>query len=235
MSDKVARPNQTPPSLARKCGKTFGVVARPMWLRTSDHLRLYAIEAGRGASAVILLHETPATLCGWLPFVPKLTAAGLRVFAFDLRGFGDSQAGTGTSAHSYGRDLRAAIDEARAAGARHVILIGASYGGAVALNFAPRLDESALISISGEATFPQANLNGLAAIPSLNVPLLIVGSRHDHWLPVTTARALIRRAGTRDKRLVLYPGSYHGWDIVEYAPYARDARATIVAWIRRHS
>ena len=225
-----------PRSLATKCGETAGVSARPLWLTTSDRLRLYAIEAGSGPVAVVLVHESPADLCGWVPFIPSLIGARLRVLAFDLRGFGESQTPKGQRAlHAYDRDLRAAIAHERAIGAKRVFLLGASFGGAAVLNFAPTLDADGVISLSGEASFPAAALNGLATVPRLNKPLLIVGSRDDHWLPVAQARALVRRAGSSDKRLALYPGAFHGWDIVKKAPYAATARALILTWIRARS
>ena len=225
-----------PRSLAAKCGETAGVSARPLWLTTSDGLRLYAIEAGTGPVAVVLVHESPADVCGWVPFIPSLVGARLRVLAFDLRGFGESQTPRGEKAlHAYDRDLRAAIAHERAAGAIRVFLLGASFGGAAVLNFAPMLDADGVISLSGEASFPAAALNGLATVPRLRKPLLIVGSRHDHWLPVTQALALVRRAGSTDKRLALYPGAFHGWDIVKKAPYSAKARTLILGWIRARS
>ena len=213
-----------------------GVSARPLWLTTPDRLRLYAIEAGSGPVAVVLVHESPADLCGWVPFIPSLIRARLRVLAFDLRGFGESQTPKGQRAlHAYDRDLRAAIAHERATGAKRVFLLGASFGGAAVLNFAPMLDADGVISLSGEASLPNEALNGLATVPRLEKPLLIVGSRHDHWLPVVQALALVRRAGSTDKRLALYPGAFHGWDIVKKAPYAPKARALILGWIRARS
>jgi alpha-beta hydrolase superfamily lysophospholipase len=160
----------------------------------------------------------------------------LRVLAFDLRGFGESQTPKGEKAlYAYDRDLRAAIGHERAAGAKRVFLLGASFGGAAVLNFAPMLDADGIISLSGEASLPNEALNGLAMVPRLEKPLLIVGSRHDHWLSVIQARALVRRAGSTDKRVALYPGAFHGWDIVKKAPYAAKARALILDWIRARS
>ena len=46
------------------------------------------------------------------------------------------------------------------------------------------------------------------------------------------ARRLLRSAGSRDKRLVLFPGAFHGWQIVEEAPYAPTARRLVLKWIR---
>ncbi len=223
------------PTLKAKCRETYGVAAKPLQLTASDGIELYAIEAGSGRTAVVLAHESPGDLCGWLPYIPSLTRAGLRVLALDLRGFGDSEAAPGGAYHAFGRDLAAAVARARADGAKRVILMGASYGGAVVLTYAPQLPVAGVISLSGEVYLPDARHNPLASASRLRVPLLVVGSRHDHYLPVEDARALVRRAATKDKRAALYPGYGHGWEIVEGPPYAAQARALILSWIRARS
>jgi alpha-beta hydrolase superfamily lysophospholipase len=196
---------------------------------------LYAIEIGVGPVAVVLAHESPASLCGWLPYIPTLTAAGLRVLAFDFRGFSDSVLPARAPARAFDRDLVAAAARVRADGARRVFLLGASYGGAIALTYAPRLSLDGVISLSGEPYLPSAKANPLVSASHLRVPLLIVGSRHDHYLPIKDALALLRRVGSKDKRTAFYPGGWHGWGIVENAPYAGKARALILAWIRARS
>jgi alpha-beta hydrolase superfamily lysophospholipase len=136
---------------------------------------------------------------------------------------------------AYDRDLAAVVARARADGAKQVFLMGASYGGAIALTYAPGLALGGVISLSGEAYLPGAAANALASAPRLQAPLLIVGSRHDHWLPVKDALALLRHAGSKDKRTAFYPGGWHGWSIVETAPYAARARALVLAWIHARS
>lgn len=116
-----------------------------------------------------------------------------------------------------------------------MFLVGASFGGAAALAYAPQLDVDGVVSLSGEARLAGAKLDGLAQVARLRRPLLIVGSRHDRYLPVSDALALLRRAGTKDKRTALYPGGFHGWDIVEDAPYAARARALVLRWLRARS
>ncbi|HSP71904.1 MAG TPA: alpha/beta fold hydrolase [Gaiellaceae bacterium] len=230
----AAAAGEQPPALAAKCGAS-SVAAQPFWLQAEDGFRLYAVEAGEGATGVLLAHESPADLCGWLPYVETLTRAGIRVLAFDFRGFGDSRPAPDAAPLAYDRDLRAAVGRLRADGARKVFLIGASFGGAAALAYAPELDVDGVVSLSGEAHLAGAKLNGLAQVARLRRPLLIVGSRHDRYLPVSDALALLRRAGTTDKRTALYPGGFHGWDIVEDAPYAARARALVLRWIRARS
>ena len=60
------------------------------------------------------------------------------------------------------------------------------------------------------------------------------GSRHDRYLSVADALRLLRRAGSRDKRTALYPGAFHGWDLVEDAPYAVHVRSLVLGWLRAH-
>ncbi len=43
-----------PPSLVVACGNADAFPAQSLWLTTSDHVRLYAIEAGTGSTTVVL-------------------------------------------------------------------------------------------------------------------------------------------------------------------------------------
>jgi alpha-beta hydrolase superfamily lysophospholipase len=158
------------------------------------------------------------------------------VIAFDFRGTGDSPTpASSTEQSAYDRDYAAAIGRLRADGSSEIVVIGASLGAARALEYGPRLDAEAIVSLSGEATLPEYGIDAVPVVPRLRVPLLIVGSRHDAYLPVEAALQLLRRAGSKDKQTAFFPGSWHGWELVEDAPYAAQARAAILRWIRRHT
>ncbi len=221
----------------RKCGATQGAHIAPLWLHTTDGQRLYAVSGGGGNVGVVLAPESPpGDVCGWLPYLASLEGAGLRVIAFDFRGTGDSPTPVKAADQSaYDRDFAAAISSLRADGSTKVVVIGASLGGARALTYGSRLDGDAIVSLSGEATLPEYNINALSVMPRLRVPLLIVGSRHDAYLPVAAALQLLRRAGSKEKAVAFFPGSWHGWELVEDAPYAARARAVILRWIRTHA
>jgi alpha-beta hydrolase superfamily lysophospholipase len=226
---------ESPPPLSSTCGDAPGITAQPSYVRTADGVDLYALDAGTGSTAVVLVHESPANLCGWLPYIPSLTAAGFRVLAFDLRGFGHSAVPPKVPFRAYDRDLAAIVARARGDGAKRVFLMGASYGGAVSLTYAPRLGVDGVISLSGETYLPSSHANPMLSAPRLHVPLLIVGSRRDHYLPVKSALALLKKSGTKDKRTAFYPGGWHGWGIVETAPFAASARSLIAGWLRTRS
>jgi fermentation-respiration switch protein FrsA (DUF1100 family) len=121
-----------PPSLARACGSASGIEAEPFWLQTEDNVRLYAIDAGTGSVAVVLAHQGRSDLCEELPYAKTLVGAGLRVLAFDFRGNGHS-AYPSKNALAYRRDFAAAINHLKGDGATRVFLIGASMGGAAAV------------------------------------------------------------------------------------------------------
>ena len=223
------------PPLARVCGRLpHGQQAETSWLRTSDRVRLFSFEAGSGSTGVVLAHESPGGSCGWLPAVPTFTAHGLRVLAFDFRGFPPSASAPNRSADDFAPDLQAAVDALHADGARKVFVVGASFGGAATLAEAPGLHGAAgFVSLSGEIDLPSTG-NVLPAVRRLREPLLVLASRLDYYLDAAAARRIIRAAGSADKQLALYPGSYHGWDLLERAPYKRRVRSRLLAWLAAH-
>jgi len=89
-----------------------------------------------------------------------------------------------------------------------------------------------LINLSGELKLLNWNLDGIDAVRGLEAPLLVLASRYDGYLDAADARLLYRRAGSSKKRLVIFPGGFHGWAILDEAPYAAQARAAILAWLR---
>lgn len=226
-----------PRPLVEKCGTpSQDVATAPFWLTAADGVHLYAVEDGKGSAGIVLLHESPADLCGWLPYMKTLTQAGFRVLAFDFRGFGDSDRPQSTRDFlAYGRDVRAAVTKLRDEGVKKVFVIGGSFGGVAAVTYAPGLPLAGVVSLSGELALPGTGMSAIAVAPRLRAPLLIVGSRHDRRLSIPDALKLLRRAGSKDKRTAFYPGGFHGWDLVESAPYAARARALVLGWLRARS
>jgi alpha-beta hydrolase superfamily lysophospholipase len=222
-----------PPSLAAACGATSGLKALPLWLTTDDGVRLYAVEAGRGPTAVALAHQGGDDLCGELPYAKTLVASGLRVLAFDFRGWGRSDKPR-RDALALGRDLAAAVVRLRHDGADRVFLIGASMGGAAVVQNTGGLAVTGLVSLSGTRLWPGYGIN-TPGPPGLRAPFLYVGSKSDSRAPLQEARAIFKRVGSRDKRSVFYAGGWHGWGLVQDAPFAARTRALIRAWIRARS
>jgi pimeloyl-ACP methyl ester carboxylesterase len=165
--------DERPPDLRTACGTTEGLSAKPVWLQTSDGVRLYAVEAGRGATTIVLAHEGRDSLCGgWLPYAARLVRSGHRTLLFDFRGNGESESVTGHKALRLDRDLAAAVGRARAGGARRVFLMGASLGGAAAVQNGASLPVNGIVSLSGTRIWPGFGINHYASLPRLRVPFL---------------------------------------------------------------
>jgi pimeloyl-ACP methyl ester carboxylesterase len=223
-----------PPSLQQACGSTSGLAARSSWLKTSDGVRLYAVTAGRGSTVVVLAHAGGANLCGWMPYAATLVRTGLRVLAFDFRDYGLS----GRPAKHWlllGNDLAAAIARARVTGAKCVFLMGASMGGAAVVQNTSSLHVAGRISLSGTRLWQGYGINDPSSLPRIRAPFLYLGSRDDWRAPMKEALGILHRIGARDKRSAFYQGSFHGWDLVDGAPFAARARALVLTWIRNHS
>ena len=230
------------PGLRERCGHGPGKSARVTtgWFRAPDGVLLDGASLGGGSTGIALAHESPGDLCGWASYAGVLSRAGFRVLIFDLRGFGLSQSPSGGRAGRFTRDFEGAVGELRREGASKVFVGGASFGGAASMVAGSRLDSriAGVVSLSGEPDLgnkfgPDAELDAQAAIPRLHAPLLILGSRDDGYLSVEDARALERRAGSRYKRLVVFPGGYHGWDLVDLAPYHERASRVLIGFLRR--
>jgi dienelactone hydrolase len=229
----VATP--APPTLARACGSTSGLDgAQTFWLTTADRVRLYAMEAGRGSTTIVLAHEGRSNLCDTLPYGATLVAAGFRVLAFDFRGHGWSEAPT-RNGLALGNDLAAAVQRSRGDGARHVFLAGASMGGAAVVQDTAGLGVDGRISFSGTRLWPGFGINHDADLATIRAPFLYVGTRDDWRAPLKEALRIFRSVGAHDKRTAFYPGSWHGWDLVTIAPFARRTRTLVLAWIRSRS
>jgi pimeloyl-ACP methyl ester carboxylesterase len=223
----------TPPTLAQACGSAAGLQARSSWLTTADGVRLYEIEAGRGATTIVLAHQGGSNLCDTLSYAKTLVAAGFRVLAFDFRGWGHSELPS-RNRLALGRDLAAAVGRVRAGGAKHVFLAGASMGGAAVVQNTAGLQVDGRISFSGTRLWLGYGVNDPASLPRIRAPFLYVGSRDDPRAPLQEALGIFRRIGSHDKRTVLYAGSWHGWSLVDAAPFAARTRALVLAWIHAH-
>jgi pimeloyl-ACP methyl ester carboxylesterase len=116
----------------------------------ADGVELAVLDEGEG-EAVLLLHGFPDSARLWRHQIPALTAAGFRVVAPDLRGFGASEKPTDVSQYRIGRsvaDLVAVLDELQLEKA-HVVGHdwGAGVAWAMALMAPQRVDRLVAMSV----------------------------------------------------------------------------------------
>ena len=114
--------------------------------------------------------------------------------------------------------------------------MGASLGGAATVAAAPTLRKVAgVISLSGELELPTSEIDAIGSAPNIKLPFLLVGSQADPYLDGPSAHRLYRAVGSKDKQIAVFVDGYHGWDLLEDAPYRKQVRALILGWINARS
>ncbi|MCU1426842.1 MAG: putative hydrolase or acyltransferase of alpha/beta superfamily [Actinomycetia bacterium] len=123
-------------------------------------IRLNVLVEGEG-EPVVLLHGWPDSHLVWRKQVPALVAAGRRVIAPDLRGFGESDKPEGVEPYAIPHllaDLQALVD---ALGIEGFALVGHDWGAALAWAFASlipgRVERLAAISVGHPSAFRDAD------------------------------------------------------------------------------
>src|SRR5215208_3236864 len=101
-------------------------------------------------------------------------------------------------------------------------------GGAASVQNTSTLDVDGRISLSGTRLWRGYRVNDPAGLLRIRAPFLYVGSRNDWRAPLKEALGIFRRMGAGDKRTALYPGSDHGWCLVESSRFAPRARALVL-------
>lgn len=105
------------------------------WVEANG-IRFEVAEAGQGDRLALCLHGFPELHYSWRHQMPVLAEMGYRVWAPNMRGYGETTRPTGFRNYGLGtlaQDVAALID---ASGAREVVLIAHDWGAIVAWHFA---------------------------------------------------------------------------------------------------
>jgi pimeloyl-ACP methyl ester carboxylesterase len=199
-------PTPSPAALPADPG-VYGPVGRSAWMDVDwreqqrfvevDGRWANVIELGGGdpdRPPVVFVHGLSGSWQNWLENLPHFAAAGHRVVAFDLPGFGQSQMPTSKiSIPGYGRFVDALLDRL---GVSAAVVVGNSMGGFIgaelAIQFPARVERLVLVSAAGLTVEYQRNEKVLGALRFAENALTAwagwVGSRSE---------ALARRPRTR--------------------------------------
>jgi uncharacterized protein len=191
------------PTLAQPTA-TFAVATRDAWFTTTDGVRLGGTLYGKGTTGVALAHQVNGMQSQWKGFAQQLAARGYLALAFDFRGRGISEGTFNTDTEDV--DLRTAITYLRAQGATRIVVMGASLGGAVALQVAATEPVVAVATLSAVATFP-GQLVTDAVITSIKAPKLFINSAGDAAAHDTQH---MYDVASPPKAIHLYSGNAHG-------------------------
>lgn len=187
----------------------------------TNGIRMHYVSEGEGP-LVVLLHGFPEFWYAWRHQIPALAAAGFRVVAPDLRGFGETDKPLGWQQYTMTRltaDIAGLLD---ALGAEKAHIVGHDWGASLAWAFAmhrpERVDRLAIMNGPHPVRFMAALRNPRQLsrswymfafqLPGLPERLM----QRDHW------RAL-RDTFTTDPR----PGAFTAEDIERYVAAAEGA------------
>ena len=137
-------------------------------LSVNNHTVSYADEGPDGAPILILVHGFPFNKSMWNKQVEALIE-NYRVIAYDIRGFGNSETGTGTiSIELFVEDLLGLMDALKI---DRALLCGLSMGGYIALNaisnFPKRFSALILCDTNCVADTPEIKHKRMMAIESI--------------------------------------------------------------------
>ena len=194
-------PEQAPPRPA--CARPSDEV-REIVLDPAIHLQVTVLLTGAGARGVAVFPQSDGDICQFADLAHHLADTGYRVATF------------GPWSSPYDRPVAATYAALTAAGARRVVLLGASQGAALALATAPTLDPrpAGVVSLSAEST--AGTFDAIAGVAAYPGPVLLVGTENDMYAPGgVTRRMAERHAG--DEQVLLFPGGDHGIQLLPRA------------------
>ena len=185
--------------------------------RSPGRHRTPAAILGTGTVGVVLSNQGDNDLCRWLPFARRLVGGGVRVLVYDYR-WGTEPA-----------EARAAVAALRRRGVKRVALAGASLGAAASLVAGATKPRGAVgvVSLSGVA---YAMVGVRSAVRRLTLPVLFVAAEADEFSAGPDAREFYASAPSKDKKLIVVPGTAHGTDLLADA----TIRQTVADWLVAH-
>jgi pimeloyl-ACP methyl ester carboxylesterase len=172
-----------------------------------------------GRPVLLLVHGTAAWSGTWFSLVQALERAGYRVVAVDLPPFGFSDKGVGTdfSRPAQAERLRAVLD---AEGATRATVVGHSFGGGPALEFALRWPGrverlvlvDAALGLQASPPDPSTPACRLLAVPALRDTLVAATAGNPLWSGTLLRSFVARKDAVTPERLAEYrrPASVRG-------------------------
>jgi pimeloyl-ACP methyl ester carboxylesterase len=169
-----------------------------------DGRRVNVVEIGAGEPEMVFVHGLAGSWQNWLENLPHFAAAGHRVVAFDLPGFGASEAPRSKiSIPGYGRLVDTLLDRL---GVGPAVLVGNSMGGFIAaevsIQYPARVQRLVLVSAAGLTVEYQRNDRALAAIQYARRLLMawggFIGTRSEAIAGRPRARRLLMRLVVHD-------------------------------------
>lgn len=161
--------------------------AAPVSIPVPDSAPLSGDHTGAGTSGVVLIHDDARSKLDWKDLSKRLASRGYQLLSVDLRGHGDTPGTlTDDSYAPMATDIAHAIAFLKAQGASSISLVGAGFGGNLALHVAAEHPEVMGVGMLS----PRLSAHGYRSTTSVAIygdrPLFLAGGEGDQ----STARAI---------------------------------------------
>jgi hypothetical protein len=207
------------------CVPLSGAV-RKVVIRSASGTPLSAGLIGGGGTTFVLTDESDENLCSWLPVIATLRTHGYSALLYDY-----------SDATELPREVTAAVRSALGAGARHVVLMGASVGARASIEAAVARPRGviAVVSLSAEQSVRSDPTDLAAVARRVKLPTLLISSSADPFVAGFTPQ-LRRSLGASDKHALILPGLDHGTELLtgKYGPHVDAAILKFVADLSRN-
>ena len=209
-------------------------MSEPVSLRGEGEVHLEGRLFGSGEVGVVLAHMGGSgDQSQWLALAGLLAEHGYRVLTYNRRGTcpgGDLGSSGGRNEGGGWQDLTFLVERLRDAGARRVIVGGASLGAMESLYALSRgLDADGLIWVSGIDLYQGVPVT--EQVDDLTVPKLFIAGEFDDE-PAELQRVFERNAPGQNEIVTLDTGE-HGTDILDFgqAPIADEFRQAVMDFL----
>ncbi|HET9421539.1 MAG TPA: alpha/beta fold hydrolase [Nocardioides sp.] len=206
----------TDEALTDRCGGIETPETETTRVDSSTGEQLYAVAAGTGETAVVLVHGSGTIgVCAWAADIGWLADAGHRVIGYDAACVGNSTCDADEPAPV--DDLASVVATARDGGAERVVVLAASAGGPMAAQIAAVPDAGvdgavALSPADLSLEVPGSDLSTADAAAAATVPVLYVLAEDDPYAEPAEVRTLADASPTAE--LLVPRGSGHAQELL---------------------
>jgi pimeloyl-ACP methyl ester carboxylesterase len=222
--------DQTTPSPTSRPMPTDTPPADTFYFTTEDGVTLDGQITGGGKTAIVFSNGQSLPKFLWLPVAQRLAGQRYLCLLYDYRGIPPSQGHDDLTRRD--NDLRAAVAVARAHGATSVALVGASFGGTLALALAAQIQPKALIILSAPQSADAFTVSE-AELKALTAPKLFMASQDDTQY-VDAVKQMYDQA-SEPKQIHIFPGKNHGDAILTAADTGSAAMAQVDDFLRAYA
>lgn len=199
-----------------KCGDTLKVI--PVTFTGAVGEDIQGAVLGDGETGIVLSNQSDNDPCVWVSFAQALVDAKYRVLMYHYgNGYGYDEAIAGS---------QVLIQN----GAKHVILVGGSLGGAFTAAAAAKNPPgvAAAVTLSAAIVVPPQDPTPLAG--QIKIPIMLVTADVDPAGSLKMAKDIFAGLTISDKQLVIVPHGPHGAALMDDP----DTRGKVMAFLEAH-